>query len=326
VAPHGVLSAREIMEESSNIGMAKLVARLAPTELAEFIERFGFGQATGIELPGEARGEVAPPAAWSGYTRASLAFGQELSATALQVAGAFSIIANNGIRIPPRVLLGTVDSAGAFQAAPPPATSRTISVRTAREVGSMLEGVIVRGTGHAAAVVGYRLAGKSGTAQKAITGGYSQRDFVASFGGYGPVPSPRLVALVILDAPKYGRHRGGSAAAPTFGRIMAEALAYLRVPADEHPLAVTRSSRAGSGVFEAAGVTPARTTPVPAVVAGQVPELQGLSLREALVRLAAAGLQARVAGSGVVVGQEPPAGAMPGRGAWCRLELGPRAE
>ncbi len=343
VARHGVLSAREIIEESSNIGMAKIAARLQPAELADFIERFGFGQATGIELPGEARGEVGPPAAWSAYTRASLAFGQELAATALQVAGAFAVVANDGVRVPPRVVLGTIDSAGSFQQLPPPVAQRAISARTARELGSMLEGTIVRGTGRAAAVVGYRLAGKSGTAQKAVPGGYSERDFVASFAGYGPATSPRLVALVVLDSPRYGRHRGGSVAAPVFGRILADALAYLRVPTDEHPLAVSRrpaaeapgrrsgdeparpsaaalARRAGAGAFRASVLAPA------AAAAGIVPDLQGLSLREALAHLAAAGLRARTAGSGVVVAQDPAAGTTLGRGAWCRLELGPRAD
>jgi cell division protein FtsI (penicillin-binding protein 3) len=322
VSPQGMLTASQVMAKSSNICMSKIVERLEPEEFADVIRRFGFGSPTGVELPGEARGAVPATSEWSAYTRSSLSFGQEIGVTALQLATAVAVVANDGIRVPPRVLLGTVDPQGGFHRAAAPQASRVISERTARELSAMLEGVIAHGTGKNAAIPGYRLAGKSGTAQKAIPGGYSETDYMPSFGGFGPVISPRLVALVVLDSPSYGKHRGGRSAAPVFRRIMTDALAYLRVPADEEPLSVTRRAAARADEARAAVHTPARAQlPPDSVREGRVPELRGLTLREAVVDLASHGYLTESEGRGAVVAQYPPAGTELARGEFCRLRL-----
>lgn len=327
VSPQGSLSAREVIEKSSNICMAKIAARIAPESFAAAIGRFGFGEETGVELPGEVRGAVPPLDSWSGYTRASLSFGQEISVTALQMVTAMAVVANDGIRVPPRVVLGTVDPDGNFRRSSASGASRVFSARSARELGTMLEGVITRGSGKGAVVPGYRLAGKSGTAQKAVEGGYSETDYVSSFVGYGPLTSPRLVGLVVLDSPKHGRHLGGRAAAPVFGRIMAEALAYLRVPEDDEPLSVSRRPAAApAGALPAMQVATPPPTPRRSVATGIVPEVQGLALREAIARLAEHGYGSLVEGGGTVVAQHPAPGTPLAPGEPCKLRLEKRSD
>lgn len=328
VSAHGTLTAREVIEKSSNICMAKIAERLEPQVLAATIRRFGFGEETGIELPGELRGAVPPVESWSAYTRASLSFGQEIGVTALQMATAFAVVANDGLRVPPRLVLGTIDAQGRFERAAAPAAAPVISSRTARELASMLEGVITSGTGRGARTQGYRLAGKSGTAQKAVEGGYSETDHVASFGGYGPISSPRLVGLVVLDSPSYGHHLGGHSAAPVFGRIMAQALAYLRVPEDEDPLSVTRRpATPASGALAAMNVAAGAPPPPPqSTPGGRVPELRGLTLREAIARLSSQGYGSQVEGRGFVVAQHPSAGTPLESGGSCRLRLEERVD
>jgi len=230
--PRGILSAAEVLEKSSNIGMVKIVNRLDRRTLHKKIADFGFGARTGIELPGESSGDLRPLAAWSAQTQPSLAFGYEISVTVLQMASALAVIANDGVRIPPRLVLGLRDADGRVRRFDPPPANRVISSRTARELTSMMEGVVLRGTGTRARLPGYRLAGKSGTARKVVDGRYSASDYMASFGGFGPVSWPRLVTLVVIDTPQ-GDHFGGQVAAPVFRRIMEDALSYVRAPRDE---------------------------------------------------------------------------------------------
>ena len=234
--PFGVLSVREILEKSSNVGMVRVSRFLAPETLESYIRSFGFGEKTGVELPGESDGLFAKHSEWSGRSAASLSFGHEITATPLQMAVAFATVANDGVTIPPRIILGTRSADGTVERSEPPEPRRVISSSTAHTLASILEGVIGRGTGGAAAVPGYRIAGKTGTAQKVIDGRYSDSLYVASFGGFGSVRSPRLAGIVVLDSPRGKSHTGGAVAAPVFGRIMADALAYLRVPPDEDPL------------------------------------------------------------------------------------------
>jgi membrane peptidoglycan carboxypeptidase len=195
-----------------------------------------------------------------------------------------------------------------------------VSVRTAQELAAMLEGVILRGTGQRAQLAEYRLAGKSGTTQKLVDGRYSHTEFTASFGGFGPVGAPRLVALVVLDTPRGGFHQGGQVAAPIFGRIMEEALLHLRAPADEEALLLAADRRREQERTEAPPAPPA-VPPEPPPGPGCMPDLRNLSLREAVVRLASAGCRARFEGSGIVVGQEPPAGAPLAQDTVCRIHL-----
>lgn len=325
-SPLGVITAAEVLEKSSNIGMAKIVRPIAPDALRDMIVRFGFGRRTGIELPGELPGLVPAVADWSGQSQASLAFGHEITVTALQLVSALGALANDGVRVPPRLVLGTIDPQGRFQRRPAPEPERVVSSATARTLVTMLEGVVVRGSGKAARLQGYRVAGKTGTAQKITDGRYSEREFMASFAAFGPVSAPRLVALVVLDTPRGERHLGGQVAAPPVGRILEEGLRYLRAPYDE-ALPADPDDRARDGRMARARRLPPLALPVAAASGpGLLPDLRGLSAREAVTALAAHGCRPGVEGRGIVVEQDPPGGAPLGTGSACRIRLGERTE
>jgi len=319
ISPYGRLTPRQILEKSSNIGMVKITARLEPGELHEAISNFGFGARTGIELPGESLGLVRPVEKWSSFSQDSLAFGQEVAVTAIQMTSGLSVLANDGVRIAPRVVLGTRDPEGRVQLLRAPTPERVVTDGTAAELRGMLESVIETGTGTRASVWGYRMAGKSGTAQKAIDGEYSDTHYVASFGGFGPLSEPRLVGLVVLDSPRGKQHQGGRVAAPVFGRIMNEALRYLRVPTDEDPrrgpvlrpgveTEVAHAARPGGG-------------PTRGPSEGLLADVRGLSLRRATLALTGQGLRVEVDGNGVVVSQQPAPGTVVSPGQTCRLRL-----
>jgi cell division protein FtsI/penicillin-binding protein 2 len=333
--PYGTLTVREIIEKSSNVGIIKVERTLPRESFYDMIRAFGFGRRTGIELPGERLGIVTPLDRWSALSPASMAMGQEICITALQAVSAMAAVANDGVLVPPRIVLGTRDTSGRFTAAAAPEPRRVISSRTAQTLAGILEGVVARGTGTAAAVGGYRLAGKTGTAQKVSpAGGYSHEKFMASFVGFGPLPRPRLAGMVLLDSPSGGRYYGGQVAAPALGRIMADALAHLRVPPDDMVLpqiaseeAVEKTTKtARKGAKDSAGEEETEevemaTGPI-ATEAGQVPDVRGMSLREAVVALAARGYRARVYGSGAVTDQTPAPGTAFQNGQTCVIRLG----
>jgi cell division protein FtsI/penicillin-binding protein 2 len=320
ISPQGMLTADDIIAKSSNIGMVKITRTLSPDELRESILKFGFAAKTGVELPGETPGILVPVDEWSALTRDSLAFGQEIGATALQMASAIASIANDGVLAPPRVVLGTYDPEGSFHERKKPAPRRALSSDAARQIGAMLEGVVENGTGTRASVPGYRIAGKSGTAQKAVAGGgYSKTDFFASFGGFGPVPSPRVAGLVLLDSPRGKRHQGGQVAAPVFGRIMAEALHHLRVPPQ-------KSDRSSSYIADGRLPSPSKAERKkdPKSDSGTVPDVRGMSLRDAAAALSSYGCRVQVSGNGYVIAQKPAAGTKLADGAVCHLLLNSR--
>jgi len=245
IGRNGTLSARQIFEKSSNVGMVKIVHRIDPHDLRDTISRFGFGSRTGIELPGELSGSLYPVAKWSAQSQPSLAFGYEIGVTVLQMAQALSVVANDGVRVPTRLVLGVRDADGRLNRLQPPEPYRVIDSAAVRELTTMMEGVVQRGTGTRARLPGYRIAGKSGTARKLIDGRYSESDYVVSFGGFGPVSRPRLVGLVVVDTPRSAT-TGGVVAAPVFRRIMEDALVYVRAPADGPPAMVARSADGGT--------------------------------------------------------------------------------
>ena len=213
------LSVADILAQSSNVGAATIGLRIGKRRFARWVERFGFGRLTGVGLPGEAPGIVLPPERYSGSTLGNMAIGQGLAVTPLQMARGFSAIANGGVLHRAHVIAGEGDRG-----------RRVISRRTAAEVASMLEGVIgPGGTAEEAKVPGYRIAGKTGTAEKPDrSGGYSKFRFFASFIGFAPARSPRVLVAVMVDEPK-GEYYGGKVAAPAFERIMEFALPYLRI-------------------------------------------------------------------------------------------------
>jgi cell division protein FtsI/penicillin-binding protein 2 len=213
------LTVSDILSQSSNVGTVKIAQTLGARRFDAWVRNFGFGAPTGIALPGEEEGIVRRPEDYYGSSLGNLAIGQGLSVTPVQMAAGYSALAAGGVAATPRVL-----------AASPVERRRILSGRTADEVARMLEGVLrVGGTGVEARVDGYKLAGKTGTAEKAEKGGYSQSRFVASFIGFAPARDPRLLVAVMVDEPK-GDIYGGVVAAPAFEQIVSFALPYLRIP------------------------------------------------------------------------------------------------
>lgn len=216
--PHGILSVREIVAQSSNIGAAKIADRLGSRRLVEGLARFGFGVQTHSGFPGEANGVLHSIREAQAVERANLAFGQGLTATALQLATAGAVLANGGLLVRPRLALRLErgDETIEFPADP---GVRVLESETAATVLAMLRAAVAHGTGGGAALRQHQVAGKTGTAQKVVNGRYSNERFVASFLGIVPVDNPQIVIVVVVDEPRFGRHTGGGVAAPIFRKV-----------------------------------------------------------------------------------------------------------
>jgi len=229
----GYLTFREVIQKSSNIGMVKIAMRMKDDRLYRHIRDFGFGEKTGIDLEGEAPGTIRDPRTWSGRSLASIAIGQEVAATPLQVITAVSAVANSGMLMRPYLVSEVRDADGhVIQTMGPEERRQAVSPQTAGKMMSILEGTVAKtGTGEKAAIPGYRVAGKTGTAQKIdpVTKKYSMQDTVSSFIGIVPAEDPRIVVLVVVNSPK-GMAWGGTVAAPVFKNIAEQVLRYLGVP------------------------------------------------------------------------------------------------
>jgi cell division protein FtsI/penicillin-binding protein 2 len=222
------MTVSEILSRSSNVGAITLALLLDRARLASWIEKFGFGEKTGIDFPGETPGIVLPPERWTGSTIGNVPIGQGIAVTPIQMAAAYATIANGGVWIPPHLIERIGD-----HEVDPGKERRIVSRRTARLLTAMMENVVsAEGTGVEAQVPGYTVAGKTGTASKPDPkGGYSETAYVASFVGFVPARAPRLVILVAVDEPN-GAIWGGTVAAPAFAKIAQFALQYLDVPPD----------------------------------------------------------------------------------------------
>lgn len=223
------LPVSEIIAQSSNVGTVKIAQQLGDKAFDGWVRRFGFAQPTGIDVAGEERGLVLTHKQYSGVSKANFAIGQGLDVTPIQMAAAFSAIANGGVLRPPHV----VDQVGGVPVKRP-AGRRIVSTKVASQVRTMLEGVLgPGGTASEAAIPGYRLAGKTGTAQifDASIGAYSKSKYVASFIGFAPARKPQLLVSVVVNEPK-GQIYGGTVAAPAFQSILNFALPYLQIPPD----------------------------------------------------------------------------------------------
>ncbi|WP_433325020.1 peptidoglycan D,D-transpeptidase FtsI family protein [Spirillospora sp. CA-294931] len=222
-----------VLATSSNVGTIMASERIPPQTLYDFLRQFGFGTRTGVGLPAETAGQLKPPSQWSGTDRYPIAFGQTVSVNALQMASVYATIANGGVRVTPNLIAGTTGENDAFSAAPAPRQQRVVSAETARQIRDMLEGVTSKeGTAPKAKIPGYRVAGKTGTAEivNPSCGCYQGGGFTASFTGFAPADDPQLVVQVVLQDPKKGSHYGGDAAAPVFKDVMSFALQTRKIP------------------------------------------------------------------------------------------------
>ncbi|MFN2594800.1 MAG: peptidoglycan D,D-transpeptidase FtsI family protein [Actinomycetota bacterium] len=226
---HGTesLSVKDIIDQSSNVGTVEIGLKLGKDRIDHYVRAFGFGSKTGLDFPGESAGIVIPKDEWSGSSIANIPIGQGVAVTPMQLITAYASLANGGRWVEPKLLHGTLDAAGHVHPAAPPATRRVVSRKTAAQMTNILEGVVTHGTGVAAAIPGYRVAGKTGTAQKPLPGGGYGNNYEASFVGYAPAEDPSIVVLVRLDDPT--PIWGGYTAAPTFQAIAQFALRHLGV-------------------------------------------------------------------------------------------------
>jgi len=230
----GWLTLQNIISKSSNIGSVKVAQQLGKKSFYDYIIKFGFGQKTGVALPGEAAGRFKKLAAWDERSLASISFGQEISATPLQLISAISVIANGGTLMTPLITQKIIKKGLATKIYKPKSVRRVISPQTSRQMVDILKHSVKEGTGGNAAIKGYEVAGKTGTAQKydRKSGGYSKTAYVSSFLGFVPADDARIAILVMVDEPK-GIHWGGSVAAPVFRDIGRETLRYLNVPSSD---------------------------------------------------------------------------------------------
>jgi cell division protein FtsI (penicillin-binding protein 3) len=326
---YGWLSPQRVLQVSSNICAAKMGQALGRERLVQAYRDFGFGERTGLALPGEGRGSIPFPKAE--VSLATQSFGQGMSTTAVQLTAAWAALANEGVLMRPYLVSKVVDPDGVVLLENRPTeVRRVVSAQTARKVVAMLESVVSReGTAPRAAMADYRVAGKTGTAQKVdpVARGYSDKR-LASFVGMVPAENPRVVILVVVDEPKTDVY-GGLVAAPAFKEIATAAMAHLAVPPSrEVPLPPT-------ALPVAAQLPPAKVAPARPVVAEAVPEnlepgsvrvpdVVGHAGRDAVTKLLTAALEPQLLGSGRVVSQTPAAGSLVEKGARVTLELATR--
>jgi cell division protein FtsI (penicillin-binding protein 3) len=314
--PHGWLSFAEVVQYSSNIGTSKVAEKVGRERYAAFLRAFGFGQRTGMELPGESPGIVRAVERWAKIDLATHSFGQGIAVTPVQMAAAFGAIANDGVLMRPYVISRVVGPGGrVLRQRDPTVVRRVVSAKTAHTVTTLLRRVVEErgGTGTRARLDDFPVAGKTGTAQKVdpTTGAYSSKR-IASFAGFVPADAPRAVIVVVIDEPRTNSY-GGVVAAPVFREIAAAVLGRLGVvpyprPEDDEPLRAAalparRPAPRARDVIARAERHVAAEAAVPAM-----PSFLGLSLREALARAQEGGWAVEVTGTGYVQAQIPPPG------------------
>lgn len=354
--PHKWLDLSGVIQKSSNIGATKIGQRLGKRRLYTALRLFGFGHKSGLLLPGERSGDLEHWRRWSEAKLSNVSFGQGMTATTVQLAAALSALASGGLLYRPRLVLEIRDANGSPVVQYRKHWRRVISQRVSGEVMAMMRTVVEKGgTGEEAAIEGYTVAGKTGTAQKvaessvkraqalaqataeaALAGaappkkaaGYSSDLYHASFMGVVPATRPRLVIVVVVDEPQ-GEYYGGSVAGPVFRQIGEEALRYLGVPQDEDAEAASRKKKVKplpstpkDGLIGDEPRAPALPATVPEGPTFAMPNLTGLSLKAAVERLRGLSLECQFLGTGRVTTQEPAPGPAT-RAADCRVVLSP---
>jgi len=321
----GVLSFTDVIVKSSNVGAIKIGLRLGPERLGRYIRRFGFGTRVCPDVEGETAGMLSEPGRWSDSTLASVSMGYEIGVSPLQMAAAVSSVANGGMFVQPRLVRALRRGLSRTEVTPLE-LRRTVTPETSAELLTIMEQVVQRGTGTAAAVQGYTVAGKTGTAAKVVGGRYSKTEYHASFVGFVPSRQPALTIIVVIDSPHRGPLEifGGVVAAPVFKRIAEAALRHLVVPQTINPappIVVTASAAEPvptmmptTGHLSASRLDVVTGSPV-------VPDVRGLGAREAIHRLARLGLVSRLTGDGVVIDQDPAPGTLLESDTVCRLWL-----
>ncbi len=324
-ARHGTLTLHDIIKYSSNIGSIKIAERLGKEKFYRYIKDFGFGSKTEIDLPGESPGLLRPVQNWTRVDAATIAFGQGISVTAVQLITALSAIANKGVLMKPYVVRGLVDKQGQIMKVnAPTVVRRVVSPATAKRITAILTDVVGSqdGTGKKAQIVNVAVAGKTGTSQKFDFARhvYSSERVRTSFMGFFPADDPQIAILVILDEPQRDKW-GGMAAAPVFKNIGEQILTCFKTNLKENPFPVLEEEKLiqDGGLKLAAAPGPAA---VPSATEGdetQMPDFRGLTMREAMKRAKERGLELKATGSGWAVHQNPLPGASLGDSRVCTV-------
>ncbi len=282
--PYGHLTVREVLAKSSNVGTIKLALLLGQQRLYEQVRTLGFGERTAVDLPGESPGIVRPLRAWSFLSKAYVSFGQEVSVTPLQLGRAMAAVANGGRLLRPHVVARVEGERGVERLDEPFEQGQALTPPVAAQLEELLAEVVRAGTGRQAAIDGYPVAGKTGTAQKVVGGRYSHRYFVSSFVGYAPVGNPRLVGVVALDEP-WPVYYGGVVAAPAFAAIARQVLLYWgvppqpgAVPAPPETSPLPTEPELGAPTVQLASAPPRATPALPGLSLGEVDAGEGDAL------------------------------------------------
>jgi cell division protein FtsI (penicillin-binding protein 3) len=324
---YGVLPFIDVIAKSSNVGAIRVGMKLGPERLVRYINRFGFGQTIAPDFRGENPGLVWDASELDPSALASVSMGYQVGVTPIQMASAVSAVANGGELVEPHVVRAVIRN-GRREEAPRKVIRRAINPETAATLTQIMEAVVERGTAKSfAQLEGYTVAGKTGTASKLVNRHYSKSEYNASFVGFVPSRNPAVVIVVVIDSPHAKGYYGAVVSAPVFKRIADATLRHLGIGPNVNPpppVIVARhatTEMVPTPVAAPAGALPATDTTEP----GVMPDLRGLSGREALRMLTRVGLMARMTGDGFVVEQSPAAGTFLVQGVECVLKLGRRA-
>jgi cell division protein FtsI (penicillin-binding protein 3) len=337
--PFGLLTVTQILGKSSDVGAIKLAMRVGDDRFADYISRMGFGKMTDVDLPGEERGLFKPASRWTKSSVGSIAMGQEIGATPLQIVRMVSAVANGGILYRPYVVKRVQHPQNGLLSETEPQGERVLSSETAARLRAMLETVVTEGTAISGKLEGYTAAGKTGTAQKIDeTRRYSPTAHVASFAGFAPASNPAVSIIVVVDEPAYGLHHG-SQVAPVFKRIAEQVLRYLAIPPDVPSYAPQYALKTPEKPNpRPAPVEDRRPAYIPVSTAGLqtagydagalgeiiVPDFYGKSLRQVTEDSLKAGFRLQSIGSGAAIDQTPPAGTIIRPGASVQVRFSSR--
>jgi cell division protein FtsI (penicillin-binding protein 3) len=329
VHAYGTLSFEDVIVKSSNVGAIKAGMRIGAERLGMYVNRYGFGQVLSPDFNGQSRGQVFDPSKLDASGLASMSMGYQIGVTPLQMVSAVSSVANGGTLYEPRLVRAFIHN-GTREDVEPKALRRTVSAATAATLTEIMEQVVERGTATAAKIDGYTIAGKTGTAAKVVNGAYSKSDYNVSFVGFIPSRKPALAVIVVVDSP-HGNVTayGGTVAAPIFKRIAEASLRHLGIGPNLNPpppVIIARRDNSSALVRPVRGLLTIDELLKPASF-GLMPDLRGLSAREAVQSLTSIGLRGKLAGNGFVIEQSPEAGSalVPGDGVLLKLGRRPPA-
>ncbi len=326
---HAYLSVEGILEQSSNIGISKLVQRIGDESYYKYLRGFGFGNYTSVPLPGEVKGTLKKPGEWGSITKTFMSFGYEVAVTPLQLITAYCAIVNGGILYEPEIILREASRDGKTVVTNSPRqVRRVISESTSFRMRKMLVGVVEKGTGKNAEIEGVSIGGKTGTSQRLIDGSYSKEEYNSSFIGFFPADNPKVICLILLNSPKVGRY-GGLAAAPVFKNVAQKII--------EHNPEILKSTEPGLIDKDLKIVNTKNVNdddinysnasyklPDPDVVSNCVqknimPDLRNYSIKDAMSVLSKLGVKYKMAGTGLVMSQSLAPGSAIKKGAVCSL-------